>query len=95
MTCFGLKNKERVQKAAREEGLVTCEGRPIRVIENYTTERFTHWEAWKDIVHTQKYNCVQLYIVIEGEINISIVRKDCELSKMTGINAHFKSNYGW
>ena len=43
-------NRERILKAVREKGKATYEGRPIRIIPDYSTETLKARRSWIDVI---------------------------------------------
>jgi hypothetical protein len=43
-------NKERILKAVREKGQVTCKGRPIRITPGFSPETMKARRFWEDLI---------------------------------------------
>ena len=79
-----LKNKERVQKAAREKQVVTYKEAPISLSYDFSTETFQAKREWHEIFKVMKSKDLQprpLYLArlsfkIEGEIRSFPDRKE-------------------
>jgi hypothetical protein len=71
-------NKERILKAVRGKGQVTCKGRPIRITPDFSTETVKARRSWADVILTLKeYKCqprllypAKLSITVDGENKI-------------------------
>jgi hypothetical protein len=47
-----VQNKERILKAVREKGQVTCKGRLIRITPDFSTETIKARRSWADVIQT-------------------------------------------
>ena len=51
-------SEERILKAVREKGHVTCKGRPIRITPDFSTETMKARRCWTDTIQTlREHNC--------------------------------------
>ena len=68
-------NKDKILKAVREKGQVTCKGRPTRITPDFSPETM---KAWTDVIQTlREHKCeprllypVKLSITIDGETKV-------------------------
>jgi hypothetical protein len=45
-------NKDRILKAVREKGQVTCKGRPIRITPEFSPDTMKARRSWTDVIQT-------------------------------------------
>jgi hypothetical protein len=72
-------NKERILKAVREKGQVTCKGRPIRITPDFSPETMKARRSWTDFIQIlREHKCqprllysTKLSITIDGETKVS------------------------
>ena len=49
---MNIQNKERILRAAKGKGQVTCKGRPIRITPDFSMETVKARRSWSNIVQT-------------------------------------------
>jgi len=78
-------NKERILKAVREKGQVTCKGRPIRITPDFSPETMKVRRSWADLIQIiREHNCqhrllypAKISITIDGENKIFHDKTKC------------------
>jgi hypothetical protein len=65
-------NKERILKAVREIGLVTYNGRPNRIIPDFSPETMKVRRSWRDVMQTQREHKCQPRLLYPAKLSITI-----------------------
>jgi hypothetical protein len=71
-------NKDRILKAVREKGQVTCTSRPTTITSDFSPETINARRSWTDVIQTlSEHKCqprllypAKLSITIDGEIKV-------------------------
>jgi hypothetical protein len=64
-------NKERILKAARENGQVTYKGRPIRITSDFSTKTMKARRAWPEVIQTLREHKCQPRLLHPAKLSIN------------------------
>jgi hypothetical protein len=65
-------NKERILKVVRGKGQVTYEDRPIRIIQDFSTENLKARRSWVDFIQTLREQKCQPRLLYTAKLSITI-----------------------
>jgi hypothetical protein len=65
-------NKERILKAVREKGQVTCKGRLIRFTPHFSPETMTARKSWADVIQTLREHKCQPRLLYPAKFSITL-----------------------
>jgi len=68
-------NKERLLKAVREKGQVTCKGSPIRITPDFSPETVKARRSWTDVIQTLREHKCQPRLLYPAKLSIKIDEK--------------------
>jgi hypothetical protein len=66
-------NKERILKAVREKGQVTCKGRPIKITTDFSPETMKARRSRADVIQTLREHKCQPRLLYRAKLSITTV----------------------
>ena len=64
-------NKDRILKAVREKGQVTCKGKPMRITPDFSPETIRARRAWTDVIQTLREHKCQPRLLYPIKLSIT------------------------
>jgi hypothetical protein len=88
---INTQNKERIFKAARENGQVTCKGRPIKITPDFSTGTMKARRALSEVIQTLKeYKC-QSRLLYSAKLSINIDGENKILQDKTKLKPYLQT----
>jgi hypothetical protein len=85
-------NKDRILKAVREKGQVTCKGRPIRITPDFSPEILKTRRSWTDVIQSPREHKCQLSLLYPAKLSITIDGETKEFHDKTKFTHYLSTN---
>ena len=89
---LNIQNKERILKAAKENGQVTYKGKPIRITPDFSIETMKARRSWSSVMQTLRNQGCQHRLLYPAKLSITIDRQNKVFHGRTRFNQNLDTN---
>ena len=87
-----MHKKERILKAVRVKGQVTCKGRPIKITPEFSPETMKARRSWADVIQTLREHKCQPRLLYPAKLSINIDRETKVVHDKTKFTQYLSTN---